>query len=71
MQEKKSTKDMRPDSKQVKTKGDAVEREYHFAGGGEYRPMSVGAISQQEAHEKWKKQRRAYPDPGKTPNPHK
>lgn len=33
------------------------EEEYHFSGGGEYKPITIRASSPAEAEEKWKKER--------------
>lgn len=39
---------------------------YHFAGGGEYEPVSIEAVSQEEALEKWEKIRKPVARPEST-----
>lgn len=34
-----------------------VVKRFHFAGGGDYEPMSVTAASREEAEKEWKKKR--------------
>lgn len=33
------------------------EREFHFSGSGEYQPMTIKARTQEEAIERWEKER--------------
>lgn len=53
MQEKQRSKEMKVES--VKTK--SIVEPYHFAGGGEYYPITVIAENREEAEKKWEKER--------------
>lgn len=51
----------------VTNKAEGELQEFHFAGGGEYQPLSVHARSREEAEEIWRKERKKV-EPSQTIN---